>query len=178
MTEIYTYFDASLGLPGQGEMIFHWYHSWKKHGWEPRMLHPRTYVGHPQRNKLRKVLKNHDPVERARLMRFLALSTLGKNVLFSEYDVVNYGFTPPDDRTGVFRERGVYTAAGFGIYGAQGVERYLEALLDKRWFSFSDSYFNYCLGYPGDDKSLIHFSRRACGQRAKHDVVETYPRKY
>lgn len=177
--EIYTYFDASLALPGQGEMLFHWYHSWKKHGWEPRLLHPRTIVSHPWRKPVRKVLAKlfQDPVEQARRMAWLALDTLKKNVFFSEYDVINYDIDP--DAAGIhgwLQQDYVYACWGFGLFGKKGVSHLLQLVLEGKSPDLKDE-LTFC-DAPGMDTPLIHFSRKACRGCAKHDVVETYHRRY
>lgn len=178
--EIYTYFDASLAKSGQGEIFFHWYHSWKKHGWEPRLIHPRTYVGHRLRGPFRKCLAKafpNDPVEQARRMAWLALDALGKNVFFSEYDVINYGLDPDTAVIHAWLQNDyVYACQGFGLFGKKGVSTLVQLVLEGRAPTL-DRKLTFC-DNPDMDVPLVHFSRKWCRDHAKHDLVETYCRKY
>lgn len=98
---IYTYFDCSPRAPGQGDVIRLWRDSWQHRGWEPRILNPRTFVAHRWFKPLRKIVREccADPVDQIRRMRWLALAVAGGG-WFCEYDVMNYGFTPPPRNPG------------------------------------------------------------------------------
>jgi hypothetical protein len=179
MNEIYTYFDASLKRPGQGETFFHWYHSWKRYGWEPRLLHPRTWRDHSLRKHIRKSLQRmypDDPVEQARWMALLALDTIGGDVFFSEYDVINYGLVDnPAWRSNGF----IYACQGFGLFGRRGVSECLQLILEGKKIDLVDS-LTFCreLVTKADPSPLVHFSRRVCGSFQKHEVIENFGREY
>lgn len=90
--KIYTYFDSTPMLPGQGELIKLWAKSWTDHGWEPHILHPRTAVRHPRRREFNSWLEPFSPLVRAKLARWLAVDAA--DALWScDYDVINVGFT-------------------------------------------------------------------------------------
>lgn len=88
---IFTFFDCTPNISGQGEIIRHWRDSWQKRGWEPVILNPRTYVKSPFfKDFCKEVASYVEPVTRCRHLRWLALETVGGGWM-SEYDVMNFG---------------------------------------------------------------------------------------
>ena len=186
--EIYTYFDASLDIPHQGEVFHCWYRSWKRRGWEPRLLHPRSWRSHPQRKEMKKAMQEQfpdDPVARARGMALLAIHMTGKPVLFSDYDVINFSLEPCALVNRALNQPGVQAIQGFGAYGVlgtvqlidlyiQGKAEYCEKAKSTVRIATMDLYG----GADWHTRHLVHFSREACRGEQKHLVVESCGRRY
>jgi hypothetical protein len=181
--EIYTYFDASLGIPHQGEIFFHWHRSWKRHGWEPRLLHPRTWRSHPLRKKLKFIFDNPviEPESKARVASLMAFDSLGKSVLYSDYDVVNFGLEPGEVTTSMATNPHIYACRAWGGFGIEGVRKMLEVLTElKRNINLAPS-VPPLVEFDDPDWNvapLVHFSRRVCKGVPKHLVVEACGRYY
>jgi hypothetical protein len=95
---IYTYYDASVGINTQAELIRQWELSWARRGWEPRILTPRNAAQHPfyrefvsHINRLPTV--NPRKYENACYLRWLALDAAGGGWM-SDYDVINFAMAP------------------------------------------------------------------------------------
>jgi hypothetical protein len=176
--EIYTYLDASLKIPRQGEIFFHWYRSWKRRGWEPRLLHPRTWRKHPYRHEFKKILAemfHDDLVEQARAMAMLAVDSTDKAIFFSDYDVVNFGLAPEDVdiKTAIFCKpfRWLWKSLVDDI-----VDHYRK-LSKPPVVDLVPGCVPY--GHPEwRSSSLVHFSRAACQGERKHLLVESCGRNY
>lgn len=183
MNEIYTYFDASLKLPHQGETLAHWYRSWKRHGWEPRLLHPRSWITHPRRKEMKHIFDNPviEPQSKARAASLLAFDSVGKNILYSDYDVVNYGLFPCEITDCMYKNDMIYACRSWGMFGHKGVRLMLKALIDlKRNINLSPS-IPPMVEFGSEDWNvapLVHFSRRACGGLPTNRVIETCGRRY
>lgn len=186
--EIFTYFDSSPRLPYQGKIIHFWYYSWKRAGWTPRILTPRTWRKHPERYRFRKVIEGLFPDDRnaqCRGMALLALAEHGKSVFFSDYDTVNYGLTYPMAIKCLgrpTRQGCIYACEGFGRYCLTGVLRTVDALLEGHpHFSLAPRLPGICCPY-GDElwqqTPLIHFSRAACRGERKYRVANNSGRSF
>jgi hypothetical protein len=178
MREIYTYFDASLGLPDQGEVIFHWHSSWQKHGWTPRMLTPLTWRSHPQKKAFKKALKALEltPIAHACLMRLLALNSLDKSVFLCDYDVINFGLGA--DSAWLMDVGG----AGFGWFSRESVQLEVDDILESSCYLSAPAQLTpICTPYGGpgwQSSDLVHFSSGACDGTPKHRAIETCGLRY
>lgn len=100
MNKVYTYFDpiSVKDVQSQLEMIVHWKRSWAKQGWDVGVINKETARKHPffwefhQRVDALPTVNPKD-YELSCYYRWLAMAVVGGGFM-SDYDVVNYGFTP------------------------------------------------------------------------------------
>jgi hypothetical protein len=146
--KIFTYFDTTYLFPEQGELIRLWRDSWKRRGWEPRILNPRTFA-HTRRRKhfLEKARQvAPDTLSYYRLVRWLALAEVGGG-WFCEYDVINFSFQPQS--AGGSRS---FSPGNSLVYlKSSEVKRVVRTFLandfmitDVRLFHYADIHIDYC----------------------------------
>jgi hypothetical protein len=126
-----------------------------------------------------------DPVSQARGMALLAIESLGKGILFSDYDVINYALDPCPSLEHELKFPGIKAVQGFGAYGILGTQQlatlYLEGKGKFCEMAKDNSRMKAISLYGSDDwktRHLVHFSREACGDVPKHRVVEECGRRY
>lgn len=181
--KVYTYFDANLDIPDQGKIIRHWFLSWRNNGWKPHMLTPRTFSRHPLRKKFLWRAKNDpDKLNAARAARWLAIVALrdaDANVIFSEYDVINYGFAPEEHLTaGSFS---VSQSGGFMDIAPWVARDLLEQYLEQSPRVMTMGLLPHSAHYNKWEwrkAKLVHFSSCVLGGESKHTVIENCGRLY
>jgi hypothetical protein len=122
-----------------------------------------------------------EPQSKARCASLLAMDTLEKTILYSDYDVINYGLKPCETLEDMLKSPYIYACRSWGSFGNEGVKKMLEVLTDlKRNVGLADS-VPPMVEYGQDDwelAPLVHFSRAACKGVPAHEVVETCGRRY
>ncbi len=112
--KVYTYFAnvPELGNAEQLQMLALWGDSWARHGWEPIILthdHTRTFPNHSfveaRFSRMPKV--NPAAYELACWMRWVAMAVSGG--MMTDYDVLNFGFTPADIPVNKGRHVSIFT---------------------------------------------------------------------
>ena len=96
--KIYTYHESLEGFPDQAPLIDVWKESWIRHGFEPVVLGVEHAEQHPMFEQLDgwEWLMNSVnpwPYTRACYRRWMAYATVGGDVRFADYDVINCGLS-------------------------------------------------------------------------------------
>jgi len=105
---VYTYYTPTplYSEDSQRRLIDVWSRSWSRLGWEPIVLNEGDAMLHPQYERFKKYVWNlpteygHE-YEGACFLRWLAMAsqeTDGGGGVMTDYDVINYKFTPKPDR--------------------------------------------------------------------------------
>ncbi|TFH66659.1 MAG: hypothetical protein E4G90_02390 [Gemmatimonadales bacterium] len=187
---IHTFFSADPPPDGQGQIIRHFHNSWRKRGWEVTMMNPRTYASHPKRLEyiaridalLKESVLTCGPSDKHRLLRYLALDSLGSQAVWlAEYDVINFDFEAHDRYDPRYRGGSVLCGQGIMQIGEGIARSIVESILDGVNPSFSISALHGSqdyLAYNWEKSPLVHFSRMACGDESKSAVIESCGRFY
>lgn len=134
--KINTYFDTTYLGYSQGEIIRLWRDSWRRRGWEPRILNPRTFAHHPRRKEFLRKAKGVTPsfnsIDYYRLVRWLALAEAGGG-WFCDYDVMNFDFRVPS-RCDERHSRSYSEEAAFGYLSHEDALRVVKLFLDSEHF--------------------------------------------
>lgn len=169
---VFAYFDASPNLPDQGQIIRLWHDSWKRHGWTPRLLHPRNAQRHLWWEKALEACRGAVPPN---LARWFALDAVeGHSALLVEYDVLNFGLTPrrmfgPMSFYGPYVMGSSRPGRRLVLRAVTGTAKFPRALLRNK---LAVPYLS-----PGwDCAPLVHFSRGTV-QGPKHRAVLDCGRK-
>ena len=103
MNKVFCYYSPCPNLydeDSQRHLIDIWQKSWKKAGWQPVVLSEYDVLTHPKFKHYKKKFWSlpteygHD-YEAACFMRWAAVAHAGGGMM-TDYDVINYGFTPRD----------------------------------------------------------------------------------
>lgn len=87
MNSVFAYWDSSEGAPShQAEIFSLWEKSWKKRGWEPRLLAEHMAVRNPKYRTIRKSVSQKE-------LRTLALLSV-KGTWICPIHVLNFSFAP------------------------------------------------------------------------------------
>lgn len=97
---VFTYYDDSLQMPDQSELICIWKKSWSRNGVEPRVLTPAHAHSHPRYQEFLDHINtlptvNSRSYENACYLRWLAFD-IEFGGWMTDYDVINFEFVPAD----------------------------------------------------------------------------------
>jgi hypothetical protein len=98
---VYTYYDPIVPggrSPAHSGVLRLWSESWRRKGWEPRVLGPRDAKKHPHHARFLRRMREYPTInpreyEDACYLRWLALDKAGGGLMV-DYDVINMGFAP------------------------------------------------------------------------------------